>query len=336
MKKGDISGEIVLSSENGERTSLPSIPNTVLEALFNTVTGAKENTTVTRRKAAKVELSDLYQLSEQLHQWVRPYRPISSKLEFVVTNLASDELKGKSRTRYENYDSLSRHEIAKTSPTSSVEVHFSFVFRSDETEKLETIDLVVDLTSKSHQYVYMAKENDLFGFRRLRHLDNDDVTAKIDIRYTNYLVAKGVVGVVDDWYENLKDIELWNPPRFLRLISDDGIYDRFGLPSIFLKVFPVLAALFFVRGVYANFFGSSDVTQVSLTGLLLAAVVVFALIDVVFRTIVRKAEDLTNTIAVQLVQLNTGDSRLHADYEQRKKLGRTSSRLFQFQLSSRL
>lgn len=307
MSDKSLKGEIVLSS--GEETAnLPAIPMPVLEALHHTVTGAKETFAVERRMAALVQLPDISQLEHLLMQWAEPFSPISNTIQYIVSNSSNDNINGRSRTKYGSLDSLVRHEVGRTDPISSIQISFSILVRNEEQGRLDTLDATIDISGDTPQYVYAVNEDDPLGLSgRARH-DDEDVTLYIRTRYTNYVMAKGFVSMVEDWYRNLRQRDVWLPAPKMKFLYMDQAYDPFGPTWIFLKIFPLLTVSLVGMGL-SRFIDASILEDPRMLGLFFClAIVLFAMVDAAFRLPIRWTSRLSDSARVPLIEINSGDT----------------------------
>lgn len=312
-KNDGIGGEIILTGGEQE-AKLPAIPMPVLEALFATVTGAKDTIKTLRRRASKVQIGDIEQLEYLLSQWVAPYDPVSSRTDYFVVNTANDDLKGHSRAKYGSLEALKRHEVGRTDSISSLTVVFSTLVENSEAGRLDNLEMSLTLSGVTPQYLYDAKESDRLGFSNSSRPDDEDKTLTIDVKYTNYVMAKGLISVVDDWYQNLDEMSTWIPSKNLKFIYAEEAYDQFGPMWIFLKIFPLLASAAVLFGASKHVPSDWLSNATYLTGGFLFSLLLYATIDASFRTIIRRTTRLLGRQFVPLLLISAGDQKREKVY----------------------
>lgn len=62
------------------------------------------------------------------------------------------------------------------------------------------------------------------------------------VRYTDYVIARGLINVVDDWYDSSDDRDVWIPTPSMKFMYMEHAFDPFGPSGIFLKAFPLIIA----------------------------------------------------------------------------------------------
>lgn len=202
MDNDPIKSELSLTAR-GASTSIPDVPREVLSALIESVIGARESVEQRRRLPALVAASDFEQLVYRLQQWIDQYEPVSTNLTISVFSKSNDDFSGITRSDFTNIESFLRSSPASGDVTTSVTVNFTFVARHESTGKIIQCQLVAEFKSTVRRLLYdYSKDNPLGGNRY--YSESNGWTAKFKILYTDIMVAKGLLGVVDTWYRSLE------------------------------------------------------------------------------------------------------------------------------------
>ena len=152
----------------------------------------------------------------------------------------------------------------------------------------------------------------------LRRPDPSDLTCSITVKYSNYLVAKSLVGIVDDWYDGVQRIELYKPRTWLNKFLMWRPYSDFSVATGFLKSFPLLISFLAMLGlVRLQVFGDQANTPVFHYAFI--GVLVYIAASVFISSIVQKLADTRGIMSVPVLSLSGADDRRIADYEKNKE-----------------
>lgn len=62
----------------------------------------------------------------------------------------------------------------------------------------------------------MDKKDGFLGSASMRELDDDDTSMRVEVRYSNYMVANGLMLVIDEWYSSVNEQTEYAVGRFFR------------------------------------------------------------------------------------------------------------------------
>lgn len=242
-------GQMILRAGD-DSAHLPTIPTPVLEALYNTVTRTKETAFSSFRSPKIITLDDIEQLTHLFNQWSVPYNTVFSNITFTIVRSSSDKLKASYRTSYQSIEDLKRGEPGRTDAITSVQISYSALMRNIDTSKLDNIELTVDLNGVVPQYLHDASEEDPLGESySFSRFDHDDSSLSTLIKYNNYVVAKGCVNLVEEWYSNTSSAEIWCPSTPIALFSRESIYEPGTYGNIIWTLIPVVLSTPIVFGI---------------------------------------------------------------------------------------
>lgn len=148
----------------------------------------------------------------------------------------------------------------------------------------------------------------------------DRVNAVIDMRYTNYLVAKGLVEVVEDWFQNLPlVVRPKRPSKWERVLSEHSPFERFAVVPIAVFTSCLIFAALTLYGVSST----SGLISHRLNETLATTFVIFALAFsfylILFTTIIRRFSNIQYPSSRHLM-LNAGDARSMDIFKERLKV----------------
>lgn len=313
-EKDEIEGSIVLKTGSSE-AHLPPIPSPILQALHNTITGPKESFTIARRRPAVVKPEDIQQLENIIVQWARPYNPISLNIQYFTTNSANDGISGHTRSKYASLKSFISKEPPRNEPITSTQISLSLLTRDLEENKLISIEATITLSGVARQYIHNASENDPLGLSYARHIVDEDRTFSTSVFYTDYVMAKGLSSVVDDWYKNLDNQQVWLPRRLFKLSEIEEFYDPFGALSHATTFFPPIIALILFSGALRYFEVNTQILQSNAILILSALIFTWATVSFSLKFPISRLMRQYGGEKVPLVIINSGDKKRSETYE---------------------
>lgn len=312
MTEENFSGEITLSSSD-QQARIPMIPQPILEALFKSVTSAKEKFTIRRRRPKIISNDDLLQLQYQIQQWAEPLQPIGNSLLIVANRKSSDHVGGTDKTSYKDFKSLSEVEPARKDAISQLSIRFDFLLAgADAEKKADSFQCDITLFGDTRIYHMLAKGNDFIGFIPNSDLDDDDTSMRVEIRYSNYMVAKGLLHVIDEWYESLEDQVAINIGSFFKAVYSSHRFHMASMPPI------VVGILVFLTCALAS--GTLPyVTRITgffpVQSLTLSVGIFIVFLCTILTWFYRKIEGVQPPNKVPLLQLNRGDAARFQEYQ---------------------
>ncbi|WP_299415692.1 hypothetical protein [uncultured Sulfitobacter sp.] len=322
MSDDDFTTEIVLRSGEHE-AKLPAIPQPILQALHNSLIGVEESHKTRLHFPSMCVAEDIEQLVHLLSQWIETYGPLSQAAKITCVVQSRDKLKGNKRLSYVSMGSFLQNYPGITDATSSVIITFSAVLKLPDRDVLDKINLEVDLRSTMpsgyvENYTKAEKEDD-FDLPTEMHYPSDYYNLNATVRYTNYLVAKGMVDIVEGWFENLPAVVApKKKSKFLKDLTQDSFFESFPLNKALINTVCVILPAFAVyrsESLLAKIFGQEAIS-VSLIILLLAVLwsILYLISTLLFGAITR-----VSTPRSRHLKLNAGDRRALERYEEKRE-----------------
>lgn len=166
-------------------------------------------------KSYLVERDDISQLCLKLGQWVDHLNPTAANFRFILHHI--DTVSGlTSRDNISSYKKFTDFDWSGTKPIKSIEVYFDFAVGNDEPAGgISAYSINVDLHG-----VCLAKDelNAMVG--REYWLGGGEPTLDIRIEYVDYLVARNLEMVVNDWFDGLEERTVPSPPNWMPRFDD--------------------------------------------------------------------------------------------------------------------
>jgi len=235
----NFSTEITLRSGDHE-AKLPAIAQPILQALHNALVGVEETYKTSFRKPSICQSPDIEQLIHLLEQWIDAYGPLSQSATITCIVRAKDKMKGDKRLSFKSLQSFLKNYSGITDPTKSIVISFSSILKIADKDTLDKIYVDIELRSTLPAGFVEAIINKKMSLDEDEDEDEDEdknlaVSYRLDfnnitasIRYTNYLVAKGMLNVIEGWFHGLEEIEtLSDPTRKLRMLFQDDFFEIF-------------------------------------------------------------------------------------------------------------
>lgn len=319
-----LSGEVVVRS--GANEGSLDLNRPLLQALFASVVKPVSVFRARRRKARVFDENNVLHLTEMLDQW-------ASGLNFqgveITASASFDSTNGGISEDIINYDSV--HTFLERAPrhpgrAKYVMISARFSVFNEASGKLDYHQADIVLAGTVEAAIDVAKDEDELGSPPVFRRDDDDWSLDISVSYSNYMVARGLIGVVDEWYDSLKPIELSYKVGFVsrfveKITISEELYDwpwKVVVPLVLSSVILILAGFLWSDGVVGG--------VVSEFRLYLFAIL-FAVISYFNAAIFHGWRPLYHRVSMPLSRLTTEDKE-----EQKKTLNNIetyhSTRLF--------
>jgi hypothetical protein len=199
-----------------------------------------------------------------------------------------------------------------------MQIQFSALFKNSEAQSVDSLDLVVDLAGSTDQYLYDLddKENPLGGGWRVsngRKPDEDEVTLQISVKYSNYLVAKSVISIVDDWYKATKRVRLLKKSFAFSFLWRFDPYEFFTPIGFVVKFIPMLIATSIAWGVSRSSFSFVTEGYRVLTSIVVG-VIIYIVADGALRGGFQAMKNVRGSVSVRLLMINPADQKAMSEY----------------------
>lgn len=300
----DIGGEIILRAGESE-AQFPDIPKSVLEAIHRSIIGAQESLSVRRARSSVCKNDDIVQLCHLLNQWVEPFKPLTASSRLSVIVSPNDKIRGDKRASFNSLESYLLKFPGRTEATRRLTLMFDSTMTGDG--RIDRVSLEVELTASSVRYSSMIDINADNEDQAI--LPSDGYNATIRVRYTNYLVAKSLVDVFDEWFASLEELEQHNRNPAIEFIATDHPFDDYSPRKQLVRWVPIILALFIIHGFLVNEAFAQWREALSLPSIALLGAVICAGLSIFFGELTRRYDEVSLPRRRHLL-LTQGDERL--------------------------
>lgn len=234
----DFRGEMTLVAGD-DSAKMPSIPIKVLDALHRSLIGPQETLKMRRTAPTVARPNDIAQLVNLLSQWMIPFHPISHVLRVHCTVKPTDDIRGDKKLGFSSLESFLEKYPAVTDVTKSIDIFFDCVLNANEGGPLDRLEMSITLKAKSSGDFLIRQTDD--EERDFLFSENDH-NMILSMKYSNYLIAKNLVTIIDDWFKALSVSEVEenffdNFRKMARFTFND-----FSLVRVYSRVFPIAVA----------------------------------------------------------------------------------------------
>ncbi|MBW8307947.1 MAG: hypothetical protein K0M56_00015 [Kaistella sp.] len=179
----------------GESSNAKAISLQTLQGIYNELTGKSEEVGKSYTKPIQVNFSDVEQLNHKISQACEQYNVVSSIC--TVTVYYIDD----TRDRFSSFDRFRLHNTGCTSPVESILLKYNFLVLLPKTKQPQTYSISIRLASRVA--VMRRMQGDFYGpppqiFRMMGNR-----TAVVEVEYVDYMVARTLLNVVDEWFKGV-------------------------------------------------------------------------------------------------------------------------------------
>lgn len=265
MSDDGFSTELILRDGDDE-VKLPDITRPILLALHNSLVDVEESNKTRFHSPTLCKTSDIEQLVGLLSQWIDVHGPLSRTAKITCVVHARDKMKGNKRHSFKSLATFLEGYSGITDPTSTIIVTFAAVLKLAEKDMLDKLTLEVELkatTSGGYIEVTNGAEED-FDAPAERHFSSDYYNLTANIRYTNYLIARGMLDVVEDWFKALPVVQKpINRSKLINNVIQDNFFEAFPLGKSlvsFVSVFSPAAIIYSAQDQIISALGVAELT----------------------------------------------------------------------------
>lgn len=185
---GDVA--IIGESSNAFKVSLQTI-----QGIYNELTGKSEEVGKSYDKPIRVVFADLEQLDHKISQACEQYNIKSGNCSITVYYVDD------TRDHFSSFERFRLHNAGSTSPVESILIQYNFLVLLPKTKQAQSYTISIRLASRVA--VMRRMEREFFGPPPaiIRLMGNR--TAVVEIKYVDYMVARNLLNLVDEWFRGL-------------------------------------------------------------------------------------------------------------------------------------
>lgn len=321
MHDEPLKGNLTLT--DGEQEAfIPDVPRKILEALYATVSRATDSLSQRLRSPSIIKGDDIEQLIEQLSQWTQQYYPVSRNLSITTSLTPKEEVHGSRRSKLNSLEAFQREIPPRTEETETIILVFDFLARNEDNGDITQTELTLELKGTTRRIYYRISDKNPLGDTLGLH--REQWTAQAQIKYTDVIVARGLMALVNDWYSALPKREFPRIGRVRQLLHQHDQFDEYNTISILFKNLPFIIAAGFSTP--AHSIVQTQLPNTPAIAIWISLVFTFVLLSKLFfakaLSIYERHEDEYN---VPLLELTSGDGRRLLRFN--KALERSEARL---------
>ena len=177
----------------GESSNARTVSIQTLQAIYNELTGKSEKVGKSYSKPIQVKFSDLEQLDHKISQACEQYNIVSENCSITIYYVDD------TRDRFSSFDRFRLHNNGCTSPVESILLKYNFLILLPKTKQSQPYNITIRLASRVA--VMRRMEGEFYGSppQIFRLMGNR--TAVVEVEYIDYMVARNLLNIVDEWFK---------------------------------------------------------------------------------------------------------------------------------------
>lgn len=194
--------DVMVETAQGNRVP---ISFQVMQSIYNEITGKSEELGKQIRRRYKAKYEDLVQLNTKVEQFLEQYHVTSKNMSMTVFHTKDNKETFSSFDRFSNYDR------SKLCSIKYIQLKYNFLIKLPHASKVQSFNLDIKIGS-AVPHILKWKEEGMFGF-----IDEADLaTAEVKINYVDFVVAQGLMSVIENWFNGLEKSEPTPAQKFIK------------------------------------------------------------------------------------------------------------------------
>jgi len=179
----------------GESSNAKAISLQTLQGIYNELTGKSEEVGKSYTKPIQVKFTDLEQLDHKIAQACEQYNVVSGNCSVAVYYIDD------TRDRFSSFDRFRLHNAGCTSPVESILLKYNFLVLLPKTKQPQSYTITIRLASRVA--VMRRMEGEFYGPppQIIRMMGSR--TAVVEVEYIDYMVARNLLNIVDEWFKGI-------------------------------------------------------------------------------------------------------------------------------------
>ncbi|MCK9199760.1 MAG: hypothetical protein M0P59_13060 [Gallionella sp.] len=177
----------------GESSNSKAISLQTLQGIYNELTGKSEEVGKSYSKPIQVKFADIEQLDHKISQACEQYNVVSGNCSINVYYIDD------TRDRFSSFERFRMHNAGCTSPVESILLKYNFLILLPKTKQPQSYSITIRLASRVA--VMRRMEGEFYGPppQIIRLMGNR--TAVVEVEYIDYMVARNLLNIVDEWFK---------------------------------------------------------------------------------------------------------------------------------------
>lgn len=308
-----MSQELIEQNETEEQSSVSvgsgrMVSMQVIQDVYNEITGKTEKLSKSYRLHHQATFDDIEQLNIKIHQLYEQYHIFEHNCN--VTLFHTNDCK----EVYSSFERFKAYDRSSLSPVENIRLEYNFLIILPKTKRPQSYTIAVDVHSRAA--IKQKAENEHGMPKRIMRIFATK-TARLDIEYVDYTVARNFQTTIDNWFSALEQSK---SGKLLEITQD---YTH-NLP-VFLRSASILflCAFFFLQ--FPSWF-PSGLTLESLFKLsVLCFGSVFLLSGIASKIGASIGQAIDNIQPLSYVKLNRGDEKSISDLKRSNNMHKAKS-----------
>ncbi len=274
-----------------DRTAAEQISLQAYQAAYNEITGKTEEISRDYNIAYQLGMSDLEQLNIKVEQLCEQYNLIEANCNVTVFHQED------TKDRFSSFERFKLYNSSNPSPVESILIEYNLLISLPRTQKPQPYKIELRMAS-GIVVLQQVRERLPAGLLKIIGASS----AKVTIEYVDYMLARNIMGAIDDWFKALNISISAKPIKLLRKYSESfpGI-SKYGL-LIFMS--------YITYKMIGNYFPSDVFSPRILTEFLISAFLLLFFSYKVGAFLGGKLEkSLDATEELSYISLNRGDEK---------------------------
>lgn len=304
--------EIVVTND-GEVAALPASMQ-VYQAIYNEITGKTELLSGSCSNYLTIEMGDLFQLKNLLDQFLEQYEVSAFNSSITVFHTKAN------KERFSSFERLNTYNISTTSPIERINIELNLLITPPKLSKPQSYKVSLNIISGAAILGKTANKIPEEMSKLLLMRAVQEKAIEYEIEYVDYIIARSMSDLIKDWVTTIKEQE---PNVSIKKLQDKShLLKRlftFGFFSMAL-----IASIYYAKALLSG----TDSDSALLAQYLIISGVSIILIKDIGAFLGRKVErsiDSINTNEISFIKINSGDQKLHSDYQKSTKTEKLSA-----------
>lgn len=210
--------------------------------------------------------------------------------------------KDKSKSVFESFDAFRGYVTGGSSPTRLVILIYKYLLSSPSTDQVQSYEIKIELNSKLAYYELMNEDKLPSEMKSL--LIRVMSTVELEVKYEDYLKAKVIVDLVDNWVSGCPNSDDWSTDFIKSLQNNSRVF------SALFSCIAVLCLMFYLKNDISEFIPKdSPVEHYAI--FLLQVLGLSYLIIMIARGVGKLVENFLDFYPfLSYIEINKGDTKL--------------------------
>jgi len=292
---------IIKSSPSGSPTGIVTRDGHVISAeacqdMFQYFTRPKTSLSKDYSENVKLNFEEIEHLNSMIGQTLHGENIVALNSSVIVIH------KDKSKSVFESFDAFRGYVTGGSSPTRLVILIYKYLLSSPSTDQVQSYEIKIELNSKLAYYELMNEDKLPSEMKSL--LIRVMSTVELEIKYEDYLKAKVIVDLVDNWVSGCPNSDDWSTDFIKSLQNNSRVF------SALFSCIAVLCLMFYLKNDISEFIPKDSPAE-NYAIFLLQVLGLSYLIIMIARGVGKLVENFLDFYPfLSYIEINKGDTKL--------------------------